>query len=156
MGIRHQQKSDKYPFLSPTTPGLYITFRSYIIEFICMNVNKSIGPRFWSDQKYWGPKFRREVKGVDNIIKHFNTTDIMFETAFIYVIKNTNVKCLTYKSTIKKVIKNIQHKMNQLCDQKNVLTNKKHHDNIDMKINSTFIDINDETKLAKVKRIENG
>lgn len=156
MAIRHQPKSEKYPFQSPTTPGLYVTFRAYIIELICLNVNKSIGPRFWSDTKWWGPKFRREVKGVDNVLKQLETVDALIQTAFVQIVREHNIKSLTYKTTANKVVRNIKQRQSYLEKQRIDLSKKQPKPVIDPKKNATFIDIGVKGRLAKIRELENG
>lgn len=156
MAIRHQLKSEKYPYESPTTPGLYITFRAYIIELICLNLSKKIGPRFWSDPKYWGPKFRREVKGVDNVLKALGIIDTITQTAFIQIIKEYNIKSLSYKTTVNRVIKYICIRRTDLDKQRAKLQEKPPQRIIDPKKNSTFIDVGEKNTLTKIREAENG
>jgi len=156
MSIRHQPKSEKYPYASPTTPGLYVAFRAYIIELICLNVNPKLNPRFWSDPQYWGPKFRREVKGVKNISQQLDITDTLVQTALVQVIKQYNIKALVAKKTVTKVIKLTYCRMAQLGEQRVLLAKKSPQTPIDMVKNATFVDIGEETTLAKVRKAENG
>lgn len=156
MAIRYQSQSERFPFLSPTTPGLYVTFRAYIIELICLNVNKSIGPRFWSDKKFWGPKFRREVKGVDNVLKILGKEDPLAQTAFVQIIKQHNIKSLLHKTTIQRVIKYITIRKADLITQRNKFQVEQPQTEIDPKKNATFIDTGDKNILAKIREAENG
>ena len=163
MAIRHQLQNEKHPYLSPTTPGLYITFRAYIIELICLNIDKKIGPRFWSDKKYWGPKFRREVKGVDNVLKqlfHFvskvETIDALTQTAFVQIIGEHNIKSLTYKNTVKRAVNSIRQRKVDLEKQRVEFRAKSSQKEIDAKKNSTFIDTGEKGVLAKIRETESG
>lgn len=165
MAVRYQLQDEKHPYASPTTPGLYVTFRAYIIELICLNVNKSIGPRFWSDKKYWGPKFSREVKGVYNVLKQLeeiglttpkHTVDILIQTAFIEIIKEHNIKSLSYKITIKKVVRSICQKKSDLEQQRIKLRERTPRQEVNIKENSTFIDTGKKGVLAKIREVENG
>lgn len=156
MAIRHQPKSEKYPYASPTTPGLYVTFRAYIIELICLNVNKKIGPRFWSDTKYWGPKFRREVKGVANVLQQLGVEDTITQTAFVQIVREHNIKSLTYKTTAKRVVKNVLGRKNKLEKQRRELRDKPQLQEIDAQKNSTFVDTGNKGILAKIREAENG
>lgn len=156
MAIRKQQKSEQYPYASPTTPGLYVTFRAYIIELICLNVNYKIGPRFWADHKYWGPKFRREVKGVENVFQQLEVLDAITQTAFVQIIKEYNIKSLTYKTTAKKVAKYINLRKAELEEQRVVLGKKQPKQEIDNKRNSTFVDTGEKNTLARIREAENG
>lgn len=154
MAIRNQKQSDKYPYASPTTPGLYITFQAYIIELICLNVNSKIGARFWSDPKYWGPKFRRETKGVHNVLKDIGEGAIT-QTAFVEIIKQHNIKSLLYKTTAKRVIKAVNKRIADLRQQRNEFKVKPLQE-IDAKKNSTFVDTGKRGVLDKIRKAENG
>lgn len=156
MAIRHQQKDAKHPYLSPTTPGLYVTFRSYVIELICLNVDKKIGPRFWSDKKYWGPKFRREVKGVDNVLKEVGDEEFLTQTAFIQIIEQHNIKSLSYKTTVGKVVKYVTIRKTDLRAQRAKLRTKSLQQEVDVKKNSTFVDTGEKNPLAKIREVESG
>lgn len=156
MKIRHQPKDEKHPYASPTTPGLYVTFRAYIIELICYNLNRKIGPRFWSDPKYWGPKFRREIKGVDNVLKQLVSVGVLTETAFVQIIKEHNIKSLTYKSTVSRVVKNIRQREIDLEKQRAKLRAKPSQQDVDVVKNSTFVDTGEKSVLAKIREAENG
>lgn len=156
MAIRNQQKSEQYPYASPTTPGLYVTFRAYIIELICLNVSYKIGPRFWADHKRWGPKFRREVKGVANVLQQLGVLDAITQTAFVQIIKEHNIKSLTYKTTAKRVVRYINLRKARLEEQRTVLRKKQPQQEIDNKRNSTFVDTGDKNALAKIREAENG
>lgn len=156
MTIRHQPKDEKHPYASPTTPGLYVTFRAYVIELICYNVNKKIGPRFWSDPKYWGPKFRREIKGVDNVLKQLKSVSAITETSFVQIIREHNIKSLTYKSTVRRVVSNIHKRETELERQRTKLVAKPSQQKVDVVKNSTFVDTGEKGILAKVREAENG
>lgn len=154
MAIRHQKQDDKHPFLSPTTPGLWITIRAYIIELMCLNINRRIGARFWSDTKYWNSKFRRETKGVSNISKLVNIDDILTQTALIQIIKEYNIKSLTSKSTVTKVVKNVEKRKIALEEQRAHLSERELQQEVDVKKNSTFIDVGKKGILARIRESE--
>lgn len=156
MAIRNQQQSETFPYASPTTPGLYVTFRSYIIELLCLNVNNRLGPRFWSDTKRWGPKFRREVRGVDNVIKQLGSEDTLFQTAFVQIVREYNIKSLMYKTTAKRVVKNVLKRKADLEQQRRNLQSKPATQIIDVKKNSTFVDTGKKGVFARIRETENG
>ncbi len=156
MTIKHQPQNEKHPYASPTTPGLYVTFRAYIIELICLNVDRSIGPRFWSDKKYWGPKFRREVKGIDNVLKTLDSKDPLIQTALVQTIKQNNIKSLSYSTTVKKVVKYTIIRRGDLKRQRDILQEKTPTKEIDAKKNSTFVDTGEKGVLGKIREEENG
>lgn len=156
MAIRNQPQSETFPYASPTTPGLYVTFRVYIIELLCLNVSNRLGPRFWSDKKKWGPKFGREVKGVDNVIKKLGSEDTLFQTAFVQIVREHNIKSLMYKTTVKRVVKNVLKRKEDLEQQRKNLQSKPAPQIIDVKKNSTFVDTGNKGVFAKVRETENG
>lgn len=156
MAIRNQPQSDTFPYASPTTPGLYVTFRAYIIELLCLNVSNRLGPRFWSDKKKWGPKFGREVKGVDNVIKQLGSEDTLFQTAFIQIVLSHNIKSLMYKTTVRRVVKNVLKRKVDLEQQRRDFQSKPATQKIDVKKNSTFVDTGKKGVLARIRETENG
>jgi hypothetical protein len=156
MAIRHQPKSEKHPYLSPTTPGLYVTFRDYIIELVCMNVNPKIGPRFWSDKKYWGPKYGREIRGVTNLGKELNLSDALLRRALVEIIRERNIKALVAKKTIATIVRWTNNRVESLTAQRLELSKRQQHTEIDNKKNATFVDTGRKTALAKIRDEENG
>lgn len=156
MGIKHQPQSEKHPFLSPTTAGLYVDFRNYVIELVCLNVNKRIGARFWSDPKYWGSKYRREIKGMSNLGKELDLTDTLTQTALIQIVKEYYIKALVAKKTIARVVKFTRRRIQELKDKRIELSKKQPLVAIDSKKNSTFVDSGEKTALGRIKEIENG
>ncbi|MHC4453425.1 MAG: hypothetical protein ACYSWS_01855 [Planctomycetota bacterium] len=156
MAIKHQPKSDKHPYASPTTPGLYVTFRDYVIELVCLNVNPKIGPRFWSDKSYWGPKYGREIRGVSNLGKELDLTDVLTQTALIYTIKEYRIKALVAKKTVARVVRITRHRIEILQTQRKTLSQKPQREEIDSKKNSTFVDTGQKNVLARIRDVENG
>lgn len=156
MAIRHQLQSEKHPFKSPTTPGLFIAIRDYIIELVCLNVNPKIGPRFWSDSKYWGPKYRREIKGMANLVKELDLIDTLVQNALIQIIKEYNIKALVAKKTVTRIVKLTNHRVIQLKEQRKSLAKKQLQMPINTKKNAIFIDTGEKSVLAKIRETENG
>jgi len=156
MAIRHQPKSDKHPFQSPTTPGLYVALRDYIIELVCLNIDKKLGSRFWSDTKYWGSKYRREIKGVANLGKELDLTDTLTQTALIQVIKEYCIKALVAKKTVDRVVRLTRRRTEYLSQQRIALAQKPQPVEIDPQKNATFIDSGEKNILARIREAENG
>ncbi len=71
MSIKRQPKSDKHPYASPTTPGLHIAFRDFIIELVCLNVNPKIGPRFWSDKNIGDQNMEEKYAACPTLVKNW-------------------------------------------------------------------------------------
>jgi len=153
---KNYPKSEKRPYQSPTTPGLYVSIRDYIIELICLNVNPRIGPRFWSDQNYWAPKYKREVKGVSNLSRQLDLTNALTQTALIQIIKEYRIKALIAKKTNERVIRLTYHRIELLKKQRMLLANDQPPAIFDIKKNSTIIDIGEKNTPAKIRKIENG
>jgi hypothetical protein len=156
MAIRNQPYSEKHPFASPTTPGLYVTFRNYVIELVCLNVNSSIGPRFWSDKKYWGPKYGREVRGVANLSKELDLTDGLTQTALVQIIKEYNIGALVAKKTVARVVKLTRKKIEFLRSQREALSKNNTSVEIDQKKNAIFVETGKKSRIAKIRETENG
>lgn len=156
MTIRHQPKSEKHPFLSPTTPGLYIDFRNYVIEHVCSALDPKLGPRFWQDKQYWGPKYGREVRGVSNLGKELDLKDKVTQTALIEIIKERQVKALVAKKTVVQVVKWTKQRIESIRKQREVISQKQPQEEIDPQKNSTFVDTGPKSPLAKIREVENG
>jgi len=156
MAIRHQPKSEKHPYASLTTPGLYVAFSDYIIELVCLNTNSKIGPRFWSDQGYWAPKYRREVRGVSNLGKELDLTDTLTQTALSQILKEYRIKALVSKKTLVRVIRFTRKRIKHLEDQRTILRDKQQPAAIDPKKNSVFVDTGKKSTLAKIRQENNG
>ncbi len=156
MAIKHQPKSDKHPYASPTTPGLYVALRDYIIELVCLNVNQKIGPRFWSDQTYWAPKYRREIRGVANLGREIDLSDVITQTALIQVIREYRIKALVAKKTLQRVVRITNKRVVALKKQRVELSKKQQPVEINSQKNSTFVDTGKKNTIAKIREVENG
>ena len=154
--IKNHPKSDKRPYESPTTPNLYVTVGDYIIELVCLNTNQKIGARFWSDKKYWGPKYRREVRGIANLKQKLDLTDPITQRALIDVIKTHNIKALVSKKTIEKVIKLTLLLIEDMKNKRRTLSQTDTYVEIDEQKNSTFVTPKPDNRLAKIREIEHG
>jgi len=154
--IKNHKKSDKRPYESPTTPNLYVTVGDYIIELVCLNTNKKIGARFWSDKKYWGPKYRREVRGIANLKKELDLTDPIIQRALIEIIKTHNIKALVSNKTVAKVVKLTVSLAEDMKDKRLALSKTDTYIEIDEQKNSTFVTQKQKNRLSKIREIEHG
>jgi len=146
-------------YMSPTTPGLKVNIINYLIELVCINCNKRIGPRFWTTTQYWKDKYKREIKGVYDLLKELKDIDSLKEQCLITCIKKFNVKCLNTKKTRKKIIIHTDNLYLYNKHQKGILIKKqqqlskekvdnKNYKNIDMSFGKNKINV--------IKDIENG
>jgi hypothetical protein len=137
-------------FTSPTTPGLMISFRAYLIETICLNQDKKLTPKFWNDEKYWGPKFRRECKGVANlyILLNLDKEDKRLQNIIIQQCKLLNIKSLSSKKVLEKLSKRVISKYNEPAMINDVLIEEHCTEN-----NSFFINKN-KAGIGKLRRLE--
>lgn len=156
MGIRHQPQSEKHPYESPTTPGLYVSFRDLIIELVCINVNPKIGPRFWQDKKYWAPKYSREIRGVSNLGKELDISESLTQRALIDVITKNRIKALVAKKTIYKVVRLTKSLIQKMKQDRDVLVKKPSVLPVDAIKNSTFVNTGEDSPLAKLRKVEDG
>jgi len=150
-------KTETQKFRSPTTPGLLITFRNYIIELVCLNVNAKLDPYFWKGQQYWKDKYKREIKGIFNLMKLINDDSQITKTAIINVIKRLNIKSLSAKKTLYRIQKAVEKEKESL-----IFKRQQEPDGVEvgelkayMKKNSKFVNIGKQTKLDKLRKLEN-
>jgi len=147
---------------SPTTPGMMVTPRNYCIELICLNVNRSLPPKFWLDNKYWGPKFKREVGGISRLGKKLANTDLDLGTPFnmtilASVIQAYCVKSLTANRTMDKVITWMKKKSASIQSQRSVIVSQAAPVSFDITENMRIVDVGESTPLSKIKKItQNG
>lgn len=145
----HEKKYD-----SPTTPGLKVDLRNYLIELVCLNIDKNLGPKFWQDPKYWGPKYRREIKGVFNLFNLIDIQNPLIQTAIIHVITKYNIKALVAKKTLDRIVKLVDKRTRQIKEDRQKIADKAQTVIFNPRDNCHFIDCGDTNKLAKIKRIE--
>lgn len=144
--------------ISPTTPGLNITFNNLIVETICLNMEPKLGPKFWSQSpKYWGPKYVREIsRGIQIFRKLFGNYDLDNPTiriAIIRAITNTKSQSLLVKKTRLRIFERFLYENTKLL--KDHETFKKQEDTpIDQNKNSRFVDLPQTTPLGKIREIE--
>lgn len=94
-------------FDSPTTPGLKIDFKNYLIELVCINCDKKLTLRFWKSNVYWAKKYPREIKGVSNLSKLLNFEDVLIQKLLIGIIKDSWIKSLSAKKTLNTIVKKL-------------------------------------------------
>lgn len=145
---------NKYP--SPTTAGLEVTFNNYIIELICLNTDRKLCARFWKyANKYWQAKYRREIKGVHNLLKSFDSIeDPLLQRTIIDIVRKLDIRSMLATKTVTKVVKAVRVRYTQELDnRKRIASDAKIHQPV---MSSEFVDVGNKTKLAKIKVIRNG
>lgn len=143
-------------YQSPTTPGLMVTFENYLVEIICLNMDRKLGSKFWSKDhgnKYWPSKYVREIsRGIKNLKAEFpDLNNPILRKAIINVAKRKFIKSLLTKKTVEKFAKQIRREIDAIEEQtrKNLEQAKIIH-----KDSSTFVGETGDTKMAKLRRIE--
>lgn len=116
-------------------------------------MNPKLGPRFWSDPGTydWASKYRREIKGVHNLLQNFqDLNNPLSRNTIIEIIQQHRIKSLLAKKTIKRVIK--------LTGQKNITTEQKIAANQPTRTieteNTQFVDTEPITNLGKIRKRE--
>ena len=151
-------------YKSPTTPGLDIDFKNYIIELVCLNMNKNLKPKFWRNDKYWTGKYKREIKGVSNLMSSFESqinkdTKIILldqplaKKILIQTIKKLNIKSLSAKKTVDKIVLTTKKAYIAEVSQR---SNKVQVENpeIDFNKNALFVDGSKKNKLSRIRDME--
>lgn len=135
-------------FNSPSTKHLLIDFRAYIIELICLNIDKNLGERFWKE-KEWADKFRREIAGFSRFVKLYPDykTDKMLQSSIIFGIQKIRCKSLLSNGTRNRLHAVVDNHYNQ---------SKIINVPIDPKQNARFISTGPKTKLTRIREIQNG
>jgi hypothetical protein len=140
-------------YKSPTTPGLEIEFNHYLIELICLNMNPKLGPRFWSDSEPydWGNKYRREIRGVHNLLKKIgDISDPLLCDVIIETIQQYKIKSLLAKKTIEKVVRLVFKKIE--IKKQTIIQNQPLQTTADG--NKQFTDTERNTTLGKLRKLE--
>ena len=105
---------------SPTTPGLMVTFRAYVVERVCLNLRPDLGPRFWKDRKHWQPKFVRESVALSRLLKHFDENDPVVRRAVIEIVDERRMRTLMTRNQSRDV-KRVRAKHRELVAQRQAL-----------------------------------
>jgi len=150
-------------YSSPTTPGLQISFHDLIVEMVCLNMEPKLGPRFWSgrNKQYWGPKYAREIsRGITRMVDFFGDIDLdtqLHRVALIKSVELSGVKTLLNEKSLNKLQRRFyveKKKMGAMVAQNK--GESKDTKIVDNKINSTFVDPPQRSRLGKIREIESG
>jgi len=142
-------------YKSPTTPGLDIDFKNYVIELVCLNVDKKLGPKFWKNNTYWSNKYKREIKGFHNLKEHliFSLDNPLVQKILIQIIKSKNIKSLSATKTIEKIRYHLKnHYTNEVNERSQI--DIEENIKINMNKNSKFIDGNKKNKISSIRDME--
>lgn len=143
-------------YKSPTTPKLDVTFNNYLIELICLNMDRNLCPRFWKfGNKYWQAKYGREIKGVHNLLKNFESLeDPLLQRTIIDAVRKLDIRSMLATKTVNRVAKAVKINYEQeLNKRKQMALDTKPHESVS---SSEFVDVGNETRLAKIKAIKDG
>jgi len=148
---------------SPTTSGLKIDLKNYIIELVCINCSrfKKLSSRFWKSSKYWENKYKREIKGYYNLKlsleNKFDLEDAFISNVLIDIIKKQIIKSLSAKKTIIRIVKLLNQEVeNKKNKYENMVSNSKPINNKPeyMNNNTKYVDSENKNKINILKRIE--
>lgn len=143
-------------YKSPTTPGLEVTFNNYVIEIVCLNLDPKLIPRFWKNgNKYWQAKYRREIKGVHNLLKNFESLeDVVLQRTIVDTVRKLNIQSMLAVKTVSKVVKAVKINYEQeLNRRKQMALNTRSHKPVS---SSEFVNVGNQTKLAKIRAMKYG
>jgi len=147
-------------FDSPTTPGLKIDFRNYVIELVCLNTRHHLPPRFWK-QPYWAKKYARECRGFAKFVKlhEDQICNPAYQQAVIDAIRSINCKSLLIESTLEKLDKAIEKAYENLLEMVSTQSQQpKQIEDINryMKDNSMIVvdGVDENSKFNKLRKIE--
>ena len=153
------QADEKHPYQSPTTPGLYVTLRAYIIELVCLNMERRLAPRFWRGE-YWSKKFAREVRGVRLLLDEMGGAENpVYQKAIFRAIKKTGCQSLMRKTTREKIVRATKKAYGAIMAERKLMAD--HTPNVEvgsdyMAKNAKFVNPAGDDKLSKIRGVENG
>jgi hypothetical protein len=148
------------PFTSPTTPGLSVSFADYVVELVCLNMEKNLPQRFWRDNKYWGKKYGRERMGFSKFAKLYdNLDDPTMQRAIINAVKILGNKSLLVEKTLQALDRIARKQYDKLIAEKTSLAmccteTKCDTDYMQANIAITNIDTNHRSRLNRILEIE--
>lgn len=141
---------DKY--LSPTTDGLLITFRAYLIELVCLNIDPNLSGKFWKEQ-WWANKFKREVRGVKRLADTLDFEDKVTRLAICRIIEDKHIKSLSAIKTTQTILNWIHRYRDKVIADNVELKSKTLQRPKQENFEFTKIDVS--TKWSKIKSLEN-
>jgi hypothetical protein len=141
-------------FDSPTTPGLPIDFRNYVVELVCLNMDKKLGPRFWKSNNYWAKKYPREIKGISNLSKLTDFNNPLIQKLLIGIIKDGWIKSLSAKKTLNTIIKKLDILYKKEIEKRKISDEKIVVSIFSPEENARYVDTGTKNKLSILKDIE--
>jgi len=119
-------------------------------------MDRKLCARFWKfGNKYWQAKYRREIKGVHNLLKNFESLeDPLLQRTIIDTVRKLDIRSMLATKTVKRVARTVKISYEQeLNKRKQMVSHAKPHASVS---NSEFVDVGNETRLAKIKAIRDG
>jgi len=142
-------------FDSPTTPGLKIDFKNYIIELVCLNMDKKLGPRFWKSNNYWAKKYPREIRGIGNLSKLTDFNNSLIQKLLIGIIKDSWIKSLSAKKTLNTIIKKLNILYGREIEKRKTNDEKMVMSIFSPEENARYVDTGNKNKISLIKELEN-
>lgn len=86
------------PYQSPSTPGLAVAFKDFVVEMVCLNSRRDLTPRFWSVNGYWRRRYATESRAFQRFAKgHDDLDDPLTQRAIIDVVRERGLRTLLVK-----------------------------------------------------------
>jgi hypothetical protein len=106
---------------SPTTPGLRVTFQAYVVELVCLNMDRRLGAYFWRKEP-WKSKFGRECIGFNKLVRlHEGVDNSLLNRAVVYAIKTTQVKTMLSPAALKRIDKSLKSELQRITTERETL-----------------------------------
>lgn len=156
--------SEAATYASPTTPGLMLPFRKYIVELVCLNMRRPLKPRFWADDPYWAKKFVRECRGFAKFAKlhEERLDDPVFQQAVIAAIRWVQPCTLLNEHNLTRLDKRVAVEHARLLKQAENLAVRaadrpadQDHDEY-MRRNKPLAKVGERTRFSRIRGIEGG
>jgi hypothetical protein len=152
--------SEEATYPSPTTPGMAVPFRSYVVELVCLNMNRCLGPRFWADHGYWAKKYARECRGYAKFAKLHaeKLSEPLYQKAVIAAVHWVQPGTLLTESNLTRLDKQIAVQYESLVQQHVALASSMGPAVVDheqyMQRNTKLVNVGEESRFGKIARIE--
>jgi len=119
-------------------------------------MDRKLCARFWKfGNKYWQAKYGREIKGVHNLLKNFESLeDPLLQRTIIDTVRKLDIRSMSATKTVSRVARAVKINYEQeLNKRRQMVSQVRPHEPVN---SSEFVDVGNETRLAKIKAIRNG